>query len=506
MKLTLIDRFYRDTAGYSAEAQAVFDLMATEPNSTYKDAFATFIDGQVALSQWTNVKEFWLWAGDTEANSLKGWKGLKDSDFVGTPTWSTTGVTLNGTSQYISSNLVPNTDVSGFDAKLSVGAFIKQNFSTTNDQSLFGSVPSGGAGHMALNQNPSNAAIRLFANTNSLFDVSEGANDDKYFDSETEYTCVQDAGTAKYYKDGLLINSAARTNSGLSTVEILFGATLSNVTPFRHLNAKLAAGYVIDPTGFDYRAFHLGLKTMLQTLGVYASTPELTIPTGGEWFDFSQASLGTFDSLAGRKSALTAVASANAPNIEVESGIGVRVASFDSSNSEAIDLASTFQTFYNGTLPSSFSILVTVKPIDGTPSSAQAILGHTNSTSIMYFRVNTTGKTELGFKEPAQAAIKTLTDQVVFADTPTDFAVIIIEFLKDEMVMEVNGIRVDQTEDSWGTRALTDFVGGSINMYLGAENVDGTITNPFDGYIGDFMIRRGAWSQSQKERLLEYFS
>lgn len=494
-------------ASYSAQAQLVFDNMASDLPSAYKSAIDTFIRGQVALSQWGNVKELFLFASDTEANSLKGWKGLKDADLVGSPSWAAlTGVTLNGTNQYVSSNIVPSVDLSGHEDNLAVGAFIKENFTTANDKSLFGSVPSGGAGHMALNQNPSNAAIRLYANTNTITDTTEGAHDDKIFDSETEYVGVQNEGRAQVYKDGLLIKDVALVNSGLSSVELLFGCTLSNITPFRHLNASLCVGYVVDPIDFDFREFHLGLKTMLQTLGVYASTPELTIPTGGDWIDFSQGSVGVFASQAGRKSVLTAVASANAPDIEVESNSGVKMVRFESSKSEAIDLGSTLQTFYDGTLPSSFSIEVSVLPIDGTPASDQVIFGHTNSTSRFALILKTTGKLELVFKEPAQAQINTITDFAVFNDSPTDVSLITVELIKDDMIVEVNGIRVMQTETSWGTRAVTDFVGGSRNMYLGAENVDGTITSPFNGFIGDFSIRKGGWSQSHKERRLTYFS
>ena len=503
MKIKQLINWWGGSSPYIAESELVFDRMATELPANYKTAIDTFIRSQVALNQWDNVKECWLFANDTQANSIKGWIAV-DADLVNSPTHSaSTGITVNGSNQYISTNYVPSVNAAGFNEKLAVGGFLKENLSTTNDCSLFGSVPSGGAGHIALTQTPSSAGIYLYANTSTFLSVAEGSNDDKIFDNETEYTAVQLSDVGYFYKDGLLISSAARADTGLSSVEILFGATLSNITPFRHLNSRIAFGYIVDPTGFDFRGWHLGLKTMLTSLGVYSATPELTIPTGGEWFDFSQDAAGTFVSLPGRKAALTAVAAANAPNIETHGG--VQVARFESASSEAIDLASVFQTFYDGTLPSSFSVLVTVKPIDGSPASEQAFFGHTNTTSSMYARLTTDNKIKIGFKEPAQAAIETITDFAAFNNAPTNFAVLIFEFLKDEMIVEVNGVRVNQTETSWGTRALTDFVGGAVNMYLGAENVDGVITRAFDGYIGDFMIRRGAWSQSQKERLYNYF-
>jgi len=491
--------------GYSAEAQNVFDNMATELPSNYKTAIAIFIDGQVALSQWSNVIECWLFANDTSANSNKGWNGVVDADLVGSPTHSpSSGFSLNGSSQYISSNFIPNTHASGFDAKLSVGAFIKENRSTANARSLFGAVATGGAGKYGIDQVPTSAAINVFAGTSTQLAVSEGSNDDKIFDSETEYTSVQLGGTAYLYKDGILISSAARANTGLTTVDIFFGALNVNNAPFQYLDCTLSFGYVVDPTGFDFREFHLGIKTMLQALGVYSSTPELTIPSGGEWFDFSQSSVGNFTSLVGRKSLLTALG-VNTPTIEAVGG--VNMLKTESSGSKVVDLASVFQTFYDGSAPASFSILITVKPIDGTPASAQALFGHTNSTSgVMYARIGTDGKVTIGFKEADESEITTVTNFAVFGDTPSNVSILIFEFLKDEMIVEVNGIKVSQTETSWGTRTLTDFNGGSINMYLGCENVDGTPTNVLDGYIGDFMIRRGAWSQSQKERLLEYFS
>lgn len=489
---------------YSEEVQAILDLFP-DWSDTYKNAVATFIDDQNEFynNQWnSNVISLWLF--NTEgiiSGAVKDFKVVVDGDLIGTPTVSSDGILLNGTNQYISSNFIPNTHASGQTTKLAVGAFIKENLSTANDKSLFGSVPSGGAGHIALGQYPSSAAIRSYANTNTLYDVPEGSHDDKIFDSETEYTVVQLNNVAYYYKDGILINSAARTATGLSTVEILFGATLSNVTPFRHLNARLAVGYVIDPTGFDFRGFHLGLKQMLQAIGVYSPTPELTIPTGGEWFDFSQASVGNFTSLVGRKSLLTALG-VNTPTIESVNGVNMLLTA--SSGSKVVDLGSTFQTFYDGTLPASFSILIVVKPVSGRPVSPQAFFGHTNGTSTMYARLETDGKISIGFKEPAQAEVRTITDFPAFNETPSQPTILIFQFIKDDMIVMVNNVKVDQTKDSWGTRALTDFDAGSINMYLGCENVNGTPNNIFDGYIGDPMFRRGAWSQSQLERQFEF--
>lgn len=501
--LSAINHWVWGGSPYSAEAQAVFDRMNTPLSPTYKAAINTFIN-TIGPTQWALVKEFWLFANDTQANSLIGWKGVRNATLTGSPSWSASfGFLNNGSSQYINSEFTPSIDAVGCEDNLSVGCFIKENLDTGNDKALFGCSPSGGAGHIGLRQVPSSAGIYIYPNTNSFLSTSEGSNDDRILDSETEYTSVQDAGVAKYYKDGLLINSASRANTGLSTVKLLFGAHLSNVTVVSHINAKLSAGYIIDPTGFDYRAFHLALKTMLTTLGVYASTPELTIPSGGEWFDFNQASVGSFTSLIGRKALLTC-SGVNTPTIEAVSG--VNMLRTNSTGSKVVDLSSVFQTFYDGTLPSSFSILVAVKPIDGTPSSAEALFGHTNSTSgIMYSRIGTNGKITIGFKEASQAEITTVTDFAAFSDSPSNVSILIFEFLKDEMIVEVNGIRVNQTEASWGTRLLTDFDGGTRNMYLGCENVDGTPTRVFNGHIGDFMIRRGGWSQSQKERLYTYF-
>lgn len=490
---------------YSPDAEAVFARMNTPLSEAYKAAINTFIN-TLGTTQWAKVLEFWLWANDTSANSLIGWKGVVNSTITNSPTHSAaSGFTTNGTNQYIG-GFIPNTHAAGYEAKLACGCFIKENLSTGNTLSAFGTTLAASVGRLEVTQTPGSAAINMYANNNTVVNVSEGSNDDKIFDSETQYTIAQLAGTAYFYKDGIQITTASRANNGLSTVEMTFGAANINGTKAQHINAIFSAGWFIDPTGFDFRGFHLALKTMLTTLGVYSTTPELTIPTGGEWFDFSQAGLGTFVSLAGRKAALTALAAANAPNIEVEAGSGVRMARFESANSEAINLASVFQTFYDGTLPSSFSILVTVKPIDGSPASEQAFFGHTNGNNQMYARLTTANKVKIGFKEAVQAAINTNTDFAAFNNSPSNVTILLFEFLKDEMIVEVNGVRVNQTEDSWGTRALTDFDGGSINMYLGAENVDGVITRPFDGFIGDFMIRRGAWSQSQKERLYNYFS
>ena len=492
--------WYLSGDNYSADAQAVFARMNTPLNATYKAAINTFIN-TIGTTQWAKILEFWLWANDTSANSLIGWKGVVNSTLTNSPTHSaSSGFTTNGTNQYIG-GFIPSTHAAGYEAKLACGCFIKENLSTGNTLSAFGTTLAASVGRMEATQTPGSAAINFYANNNSVVSVSEGSNDDKIFDSETQYTGVQLAGTAYFYKDGILITSASRANNGLSTLEMTFGAANINGTKAQHINARFSAGWFIDPTGFD---FHLALKTMLNTLGVYSSTPELTIPAGGEWWDFNQSSVGNFASLIGRKGLLTC-SGVNTPTIEAVGG--VNMLRTNSTGSKVVDLSSVFQTFYDGTLPSSFSILIAVKPVDGTPTSAESIFGHTNSTSgVMYAKIGTNGKITIGFKGVGQSEITTVTDFACFADSPTNVSILIFEFLKDEMIVEVNGVRVNQTETSWGTRALTDFDGGTRNLYIGCENVDGTPTNVFNGYIGDVMIRRGAWSQSQKDRLYNYFS
>lgn len=72
-------------SNYSKEAQTVFDLMPDPVSTTYKDAWAKFIDKQVAkpvsggTNEWDEYDIFIFAGAETEANMLTDWKGNYDA-------------------------------------------------------------------------------------------------------------------------------------------------------------------------------------------------------------------------------------------------------------------------------------------------------------------------------------------------------------------------------------------------------------------------------------------
>jgi hypothetical protein len=103
-------------AGFDSDAQAFFDRVTTAGGSlstTEKTAVNTLVIDLKGYSIWTKIKAIYPMVGASAAACAQN---LKSSSFTGTFTsgwtFASTGVTPNGTSAYMDTNLNPNTQLS----------------------------------------------------------------------------------------------------------------------------------------------------------------------------------------------------------------------------------------------------------------------------------------------------------------------------------------------------------------------------------------------------------
>jgi hypothetical protein len=130
---------------YDADAQAFFNRVTTAGGSlstTEKTAVNTLVLDLKGYSIWTKMKAIYPMVGASAASCSQN---LKSSSFTGTFTsgwtFASTGATGNGTSAYMNTNLVPNTDLSVNSTHLSY--YSRTNNAGTSGKAEMGCVNSG---------------------------------------------------------------------------------------------------------------------------------------------------------------------------------------------------------------------------------------------------------------------------------------------------------------------------------------------------------------------------
>jgi hypothetical protein len=125
-------------AGFDADAQAFFDRVTTAGGSlsaTEKTAVNTLVLDLKGYSIWSKMKAIYPMVGASAAACAQN---LKSSSFTGTFTsgwtFASTGVTPNGTSAYMDTGFIPNTNLSFNSASFSV--YSRNNITPTTGQSF----------------------------------------------------------------------------------------------------------------------------------------------------------------------------------------------------------------------------------------------------------------------------------------------------------------------------------------------------------------------------------
>jgi type II secretory pathway pseudopilin PulG len=177
----------------------------------------------------------------------------------------------------------------------------------------------------------------------------------------------------------------------------------------------------------------------------------------------------------------------------------VMAQSFDTKGSEAggyvldfdgtddyVDTGNSFQTTFDG----SFTVSCWVKPDDGNPSQNKAVFGTANSSveDRVVLEVGSTGIINC-FYESDNNMIRAFTSSTVFADGPTVWThvALVVPGTGSNLLIYINGNPVSVTI-SGGTIPEMSTWASSDEVFIGANDNDGTAESHFAGYIDEFRI------------------
>ncbi len=260
--------------GFSADAQAVFDLMDSDPPAALKTIMATFIDSQVAIGNWAVMIQFVLYGMDTAGNSVINWKSTSFNALnVGSPhtVWSGpahsgfAGFSPDGATLYVNSGIAPD-DIGQDDVRFGVWMF-------TNDD---------GAGNNVLmgtrDVSTDDAIIfRQFPGTRLIIQVNCGLGNQLFYNAEdvfadnTFHEIVRpDSSNQAYWRAGVQRGTGADASQGRSSHNIYDGANNNQGTASLELDCNITARLATANTGFDGLDFYTNLLIMLQSMGIEA--------------------------------------------------------------------------------------------------------------------------------------------------------------------------------------------------------------------------------------------
>lgn len=166
-----------------------------------------------------------------------------------------------------------------------------------------------------------------------------------------------------------------------------------------------------------------------------------------------------------------------------------------------IDTNTTFQSVFRG----SFSISLWIKPDDGLPAAPEHYIGSNNAADedeVYFGTLGITGKITFSYKSNGNEGIAR-TGQVFVNDQETQHNIVAVA---DSTVGGAGGLKiyfdgvelplVDPNDGDTSGVTFGDFT-TSDNIFIGAQNIDGTPTDYFNGLIGEVMIYKKALTATE---------
>ena len=275
----------------SAETQAVLDRMSGTIPNNYKSALNTFINTLVASGDYAQIQEIVFYGMNTEANSLIGWKGVRNASKQGSPTWAaTTGFTCSNNNA-INSNLVLSTDGGSLYTQNS-GAFSVHLL--RSDQHSVATYIFGGnttsANQLKFFQQGLLGDKRYAINSGNV-NLSDGS-DGGYFTDNTIHTVRRTAatgsGSTATLRNGVVGVSLNNTSAGLSTQQV----------GVAHLNTSGSRSdwfpgqftmHMIHSPNLNLVTFSTAYQTLLSSLGITLQLQ--SFPSSSVLDTYSQSSM-----------------------------------------------------------------------------------------------------------------------------------------------------------------------------------------------------------------------
>lgn len=202
--------------GFSSEAQAVFDLMDTDPPTALKIIMATAIDEMVTDGNFAELGQL-LVVLDTSANSLIDWMGNQNAIAVNSPVFDAFDFwEFDGATNYVDTQMANNANPAMSQNSIDAGAFVVSHDTPSGTEMIFGRTT--GGEHQIF----SNGAVIGYAanTTGNTTDATEGS-----FASNSLYS-VRRVESANHllFKNGVQVDTGARASVALLALDNFWGA------------------------------------------------------------------------------------------------------------------------------------------------------------------------------------------------------------------------------------------------------------------------------------------
>lgn len=226
--------------GFDPDAQAFFDRVTTAGGTlttTEKNATNQLVLDMKSAGIWTAMKAVYPMVGSSAAACAQN---LKSSSFTGTFssgwTFASTGVTPNGTSAYMDTNLIPSSNMSNSSASMGFA----NNVANTNTGGIEFGVQSASDGMSIWTQFSSSAVSRVGRGADATFGVG-------YTTAGRLYGSRTTATLQTLYRNGVSVATGSGAVTPLETVyKITLGAINLSGTPNLFVNGRYTFAFIGD--------------------------------------------------------------------------------------------------------------------------------------------------------------------------------------------------------------------------------------------------------------------
>lgn len=237
--------------------------MASPPPAAYQTAMETFYNGLVADGNWDDILEIQCRALDTEANSLRGWKGFYNATNNGATHVAKSGFDYDGTADFVNTGFVPTTAPRGLFGKFDGGiaSYCLDNQTATGIRALFG-ISDPTPDRISMFQN-SNITYRINSSGSGTYSTSTSFQDNSLY--STRRTA---SNLTALYINGTSVQTANPASTDRPDIALYEGAINSSGTATNFFDGIISLLIIYKGTTLDQSALNTRVQTFITDLAV----------------------------------------------------------------------------------------------------------------------------------------------------------------------------------------------------------------------------------------------
>lgn len=235
--------------------------MATAPPTAYRDAMEDFYDGLVADGIWDDILEIQCRALDTEANSLRGWKGFYHATNNGATHIAKSGFDYDGTADYTDTGFNPSIAPRGLFGKFDGGiaSYCKDNQNAVGIRTLFG------------NNDATPDRISMFQNSNITYRINcsgSGAStaETSFADNSLYSTYRTASNSQQLWKNGVVVQTSNPASTDRPSINLYEGAINTTGTASNFFDGIISMLIIYKGTTMDQAALNTRVQSFITAL------------------------------------------------------------------------------------------------------------------------------------------------------------------------------------------------------------------------------------------------